>query len=135
VRCNRSLLHPTLRTLYIAEYTWNEAMYVLDRKIEGWIRGGRLAEELAHGLLKTTVFVYASLCTVIAEPIYTRYEQEARRRIPGDPDDWHSVALAMTTGTAIWTLDQKHFFGCGMAIWNSKILRAVLTDSARRGES
>ena len=48
----------------------------------------------------------------------------ARRvvRIPGDPDDWHTVAVAMATATAIWTLDQKHFFGCGMAIWNTKVL-------------
>lgn len=35
------LLHPTLRTLYIASFHVYSAMYVLDRKIEGWIRGGR----------------------------------------------------------------------------------------------
>jgi hypothetical protein len=28
------LLHPALGALYIAEYTWNEAMYVLDRMVE-----------------------------------------------------------------------------------------------------
>ena len=56
------------------------------------------------------------------------YEADARLRIPDDPDDWHTVALAMATNTAIWTLDQKHFFGCGMAVWNTKILRAALVD-------
>jgi hypothetical protein len=45
------------------------------------------------------------------------------------PDDWHTVALAMTTKTAIWTLDQKHFFGCGMTVWNMKVLRSVLADN------
>jgi hypothetical protein len=54
-------------------------------------------------------------------------EREARRRIPDDPDDWHTVAVAMATKTAIWTLDQKHFFGCGMTVWNTKVLRSVLT--------
>jgi predicted nucleic acid-binding protein len=123
------LLHPTLGTLYIAEYTWNEAMYVLNRKVEGWVRDGRLPETIAPELLDTTIFVFTSLCSIIAEPIYAHYEQEARRRIPGDPDDWHTVALAMATKTAIWTLDQKHFFGCGMTIWNTRVLRAVLTEN------
>ncbi len=129
------LLHPTLETVYIAEYTWNEAMYVLDRKFEGWIRGGRLVQAIADNVLRGTIAVFASRCTVIAEATYVAYESEARLRIPGDPDDWHSVALAMATDTAIWTLDQKHFFGCGMAIWNTKILRAVITDNARHDES
>lgn len=110
-------------------------MYVLDRKVEGWIRGGRLGAELAHELLETTVFVYASLCAVIDEPSYTRYEREARQRIPDDPDDWHTVALALTTKTVIWTLDQKHFFGCGMAVWNTRVLRAILADHGSEGVS
>jgi predicted nucleic acid-binding protein len=123
------LLHPTFGTLYIAEYTWSEAMYVLNRRVEGWVRGGRLPEAFAPALLDTTIFVFTSLCSIIAEPIYAHYEQKARRRIPGDPDDWHTVALAMTTKTAIWTLDQKHFFGCGMTVWNMKVLRSVLADN------
>ncbi len=121
------LLHPTLGTRYIAEYTWNEAMYVLDRKIEGWVRGGRPPAMFASELLSTTVIVFASLFSIIAEPAYAHYEQEARRRIPGDPDDWHTIALAMATKTAIWTLDQKHFFGCGMAVWKTNILREALS--------
>lgn len=129
------LLHPTLETLYIAEYTWNEAMYVLNRRVEGWVRGGRLPEMFAPALLDTTIFVFTSLCSIIAEPIYAHYEQEARRRVPDDPDDCHTVALALATKTAIWTLDQKHFFGCGMAVWNTKILRAVLTNDESTNES
>ena len=120
------LLHPTLETVYIAEYTWNEAIYVLDRRFEGWVRGGRLGRDIADDVLRGTVAVFASRCTVIAEATYVMYEGEARRRIPNDPDDWHSVALALATKTAIWTLDQKHFFGCGIAVWKTNILRATL---------
>ena len=120
--------------VYIAEYTWNEAMYVLDRKVEGWVRGSRLAQDIADDVLRGTRAVFASLCTVIPEATYAIYQREARLRIPGDPDDWHTVAVAMATATAIWTLDQKHFFGCGMAIWNTKVLRAVLTAGERRSE-
>ncbi|MGI8855821.1 MAG: PIN domain-containing protein [Thermomicrobiales bacterium] len=125
------LLHPTFEAVYIAEYTWNEAMYVLDRRFAGWVRGGRLAQDIADDVLRGTIAVFASLCTVIPETTYTIYEREARMRIPGDPDDWHTVALALTTDTAIWSLDQKHFFGCGMAVWNTRVLRAVLTAGER----
>ncbi|MCA1723468.1 MAG: nucleotide-binding protein, PIN domain-containing protein [Thermomicrobia bacterium] len=122
------LLHPVLETLYIAEYTWNEAKYVLARRIESWARSGRLAPDIADETLESSTDLFASRCVVVAESFYAHYEREARQRIPDDPDDWHTVALALVTKTAIWTLDQKHFFGCGMAIWNSKILRAVLMD-------
>jgi len=125
------LLHPTLETVYIAGYTWNEAMYVLDRKFEGWVRGGRLVQDIADDVLRGTIAVFASRCSLIAEATYAMYESEARRRIPDDPDDWHTVALALATNTAIWTLDQKHFFGCGVAVWNTKTLRAVLMDRER----
>lgn len=74
--------------------------------------------------------IYAEFrCTVVIEQFYAAYEAEARQRIPNDPDDWHTVALAMATKTVIWTLDQKHFFGCGMTIWNTRVLRAVLTEN------
>jgi hypothetical protein len=68
-----------------------------------------------------------SRCTTVVDRLYAPLEREARRRIPDDPDDWHTVAVAMATKTAIWTLDQKHFFGCGMTVWNTKVLRSVLT--------
>ena len=129
------LLHPTFEAVYIAEYTWNEAIYVLDRKFAGWVRGGRLTQDIADAILRGTIAVFVSLCTVIPETIYTTYGREARLRIPGDPDDWHTVALALTTKTAIWTLDQKHFFGCGMAVWNTRVLRAILADHGSEGVS
>jgi hypothetical protein len=66
---------------------------------------------------------------MVVDRLYAPLEREARRRIPDDPDDWHTVAVAMATKTAIWTLDQKHFFGCGMTTWNTKVLRSVLTDN------
>lgn len=123
--------HPILEILYITEYTWNEAMYVLARRIESWVRSGRLASDIADEVLASSTDLFASRCVVIAESFYAHYEQEARRRIPDDPDDWHTVAPALATNTAIWTLDQKHFFGCGMAIWNTKVLRAVLATGER----
>jgi len=123
---SQSLLgHPTLGMIYIAKYTWDEAIYVLERKVAGWIRGGRLTQDIAAEVLRGTISIFASRCAVITESAYAIYENEARRT-PGDPDDWHTVALAMATEIAIWTLDQKHFFGCGMAVWKTSVLRAML---------
>ncbi len=123
----RSILkHAALGTIYIAAYTWNEAMYVLDNRLRSWVRSGRLTADIPPHF-ETNVKLYARFrCTVIAEDYYRGYEAEVRRRVPDDPDDWHTVALALATDTDIWTLGRKHFFGCGIAIWRTSRLRASL---------
>lgn len=129
------LLHPTLEAIYIAEYTWNEAIYVLARRIESWARNGRLAPDIADETLESSTDVFASRCVIVEESFYAHYEREARLRIPDDPDDWHTIALALTTEITIWTLDQKHFFGCGMAIWKTNVLRSMLTFDEHQSKS
>ena len=59
----------------------------------------------------------------MARPLYAALEDEARRRILRDPDDWHTVALALRLGAAIWTQDGD-FLGCGVPTWTTDILRA-----------
>jgi hypothetical protein len=36
------LMHPTLIRLFIAEYTWDEAIQVIDNRLRSWVRSGRL---------------------------------------------------------------------------------------------
>jgi len=57
--------------------------------------------------------------------MYDGYEAVARSRIPRDPDDWHTVALAIATDAAIWTADAD-FLGCGIATWTTETLLAHL---------
>ncbi len=121
------LMHPTLERLFIAEYTWDEVSHVIANRLRSWVRRGKLIERDADRHKTISTIFAESRCAIIVESLYAPLEREARQRIPGDPDDWHTVALALTTKTAIWTLDQKHFFGCGMAVWKTNILRAVLT--------
>src|ERR1700680_1022693 len=78
------LLDAALETIYIAEYTWTEAMYVLERRVEAWVRGNRLAEDVASELLTGTMNVFAARCAIVPEEIYSPYESVARRRIPDD---------------------------------------------------
>ena len=62
----------------------------------------------------------------MGQALYALFEQDARRRIPRDPDDWHTVALALTLGADIWTQD-KDFLGCGVATWTTDTLVARLS--------
>lgn len=121
------LMHPTLRRLFIAEYTWDEGIHVIDNRLRSWVRSVRLDAPAADRFGAVSLDYAASRCTMVVRRLYAPLEREARMRIPDDPDDWHTVAVAMATKTAIWTLDQKHFFGCGMTVWNTKVLHNVLT--------
>jgi predicted nucleic acid-binding protein len=123
------LTHRSLGTLYIAEFTWDEAIYVLDNRINNWVRRGRLTMSEGERFSEIAKIFAGFRCTMVSESFYKDFENEARRRIPDDPDDWHTAALALTTETAIWTLDQKHFFGCGIAVWKTNVLRTELASS------
>lgn len=52
---------------------------------------------------------------------YPPLEAEARKRIPRDPNDWETVALALALPAAIWTEDYD-FFGCGCPSWTTQTL-------------
>lgn len=49
---------------------------------------------------------------------YASFEQEAKQRIPRDPDDGHTVALTLALGIDIWTQD-RNFLGCGAETWTT----------------
>ena len=54
-----------------------------------------------------------------------RLEDVARRRVPRDPNDWPTVALALTLECGIWTADAD-FLGCGVATWTTETLQLHL---------
>ncbi|OLV18820.1 hypothetical protein BOO71_0004837 [Deinococcus marmoris] len=68
--------------------------------IAGGAVGPRIQANLALALR-----IVAEQTTVISTALLRPYEQEARLRIPRDPDDWELVAVALLTGADIWTND------------------------------
>ena len=62
---------------------------------------------------------------VVPRRRYDELESIARRRIPRDPNDWPTVALAITLNAGILTNDYD-FFGCGCPTWTVETLRAEL---------
>ena len=65
---------------------------------------------------------------VIAQSNYSHLETTARNRIPRDPDDWYTVALALVMNAAIWTSDCD-FLGCGCPTWTTETLLIHLRTS------
>src|SRR4051794_31153096 len=121
------LLGPSFERLYMAEYAWEEAQNELPKRFDRMVRGGRFSRQTADFMLSSALLAITFRITIVTPDIYGEFETPARLRIPDDPDDWHTVAVAMATKTAIWTLDQRHFFGCGMTVWKTSVLRAVIT--------
>lgn len=74
------------------------------------------AEELLERLVTGQLAV---LVTPVPQEVYVDFENEARRRLAvRDEQDWPYIALALVTGSPIWTEDQD-FFGCGVPTWTT----------------
>lgn len=118
--------------LYIARPTWSEVVHEVERRIDAWIRNGRVTSDRRAHTLRRTLSMLAQSVTLVADQEYAEYEAEARDRIPRDAQDWPTVALAVKMGVGIWTAD-KDFFGCGVPVWITEtLLTHVATGRAHR---
>ena len=107
--------------LYITVPTWSEVEHELGRRLTVMVRQGRLEPVRRERVLADTLVALANNLTIVTEAEYGQYEAEARDRIPRDPNDWPTVALALTMGIGIWTTD-RDFFGCGVPVWTTETL-------------
>ena len=111
--------------LYIAAKAFEEAQHELRKRVDVIADKAQLPEDETTKLLESSIGLVEQHISVRGEEAYKHFKQEALARIPCDPDDWHSVALALTIKADIWTQD-KDFLGCGVATWTSDTLRAKL---------
>ena len=121
-RRGRELLsRPDLRVV-MAEDQWNETAHELDKRLAAIVRHGHLSPSQAETLLRAiTELVEAHVIEIIPRDFYEQVESVARRRIPRDPQDWPTVALAIVLGAPILTGDQD-FLGCGCPTWTVETL-------------
>lgn len=77
-------------------------------------------------MLKDALSLAETNVCLIPLEFYSAYKNIALARIPRDPDDWQTVALALFLNAGIWTHD-KDFLGCGMATWTTDTLISYLT--------
>jgi hypothetical protein len=112
-------------TLSISEHVWSEVRHELPRRFAARVRHGSLTTTGAADLHRRSLALVARSITIFVVPAYEQWEDVARRRVPRDPNDWPTVALALTLGSGIWTADAD-FLGCGVPTWTTETLQLHL---------
>ncbi len=120
------LSHPRV-ALAMTERAWAEALYEARQRLRGLVALGRIPDVRAEEVLTLLESTLATTITVVPEAAYADREPSARRRIPRDPDDRPTVALALALDAGIWTLDND-FLGCGVPTWTTETLLAYLEE-------
>ena len=109
------ILRPELQVL-VAEDQWSETT----RRLGIMESTGRLSPENRQALEESVQgLIDAKAIDVISRSMYAPFEKTARRRIPRDPQDWPTVALALLLDAAILTGDND-FLGCGALLGLSR---------------
>src|SRR3712207_3335918 len=116
--------HPNLELLIAAE-AWQEARHELRKRAAVLGERGYLDACAATQLSAEVFSTIEARVTVVAPDVYASRVEEARRRIPRDPRDAPTVALALAQEIGIWTAD-RDFFGCGVPVWTTDVLLAEL---------
>jgi len=128
VRGRQLLQHRTLK-LSVATEAWSETQHERRKRIVMLVERGDLTPADAAQLADETAVIDAGLKIV---PVlgYKQHLDEAAWRIPRDPRDVFTVALALSLNCGIWTND-RDFFGCGLPVWSTEVLRRHLDETTR----
>jgi predicted nucleic acid-binding protein len=115
------LLRPELQVL-VAEDHWSETQHELSRRLGIMESTGRLSPANRRALEEAVQsLIEAKAIDVVSRSMYAPFEATARRRVPRDPQDWPTVALALLLDAAILTGDND-FLGCGCPTWTIETL-------------
>lgn len=120
------LLADSRLDLSITARAWNEVEYELPKRIHEFARRRPDPAQTEAQTFQRLLAVAERNVTSVEESVYVSFEKAARSRIPDDPDDWPTVALAFILAVPIWTED-RHFLGRGLATWRTDALREYLT--------
>lgn len=114
--------------LHMSEAAWSETRHELRRRV--CVMGARkgLLEKEQEALHEAALGTLETCLHIIPVEAYAPYEETARARMPADPNDWPSAALALALDTGIWTED-RDFFGSGLATWRTPVLQHHLTET------
>ncbi|WP_420444214.1 PIN domain-containing protein [Candidatus Poriferisodalis sp.] len=100
---------------------WHETLREIPRRAEKLGRHRGLSTDEASGLSDRCLQVVALNCTVVAEAIYSAWEDQARERSIRDPTVWPVVACALALDVGVWTADDD-FLGTGVPTWTTETL-------------
>lgn len=117
----RELLRNQQLLIYAADKVIEETNYEIQKRIRHMITTGKLSKEAGADLTQAASEPLETRIITVPQIEYGYLEIEAKERIPRDPDDWHTVALAIHLDAAIWTQDND-FLGCGCPCWTTDTL-------------
>ncbi len=123
-------VHPALHVV-VAEDQWSETEHELSRRLGIMESTGRLKPD-GRRVLEQSVrtMIDTRAIEIAGREMYAAFEETARRRVPRDPQDWPTVALALLLDAAILTGDHD-FLGCGCPTWTVETLRHELEQRAK----
>jgi predicted nucleic acid-binding protein len=117
----RELLRNQQLVIYAADKVIEETYYEIQKRISRMITTGKLSQEASSDLIQAASQALETRIITVPQIEYAYLEIEAKERIPRDPDDWHTVALAIHLDAAIWTNDND-FLGRGCPCWTTDTL-------------
>ncbi len=119
------LLRPDL-SVVVAEDQWEEAEHELARRL-GILESRGVFTASQRDTLARSVghLINARVIEVAPRETYRSLEEAALLRVPRDPRDWPTVALAIVLDAAILTGDND-FLGCGCPTWTVETLKCEL---------
>ncbi len=111
-----------------------EARHEIPKRFAAMVERVEMSRETASALIGE-INEASRKVRVMPEEVYRDRLEEARERIPRDPDDAPTVALALALGggeerAGIWTMDGD-FLGCGIPVWTTETLSARLSRMQR----
>ena len=118
------LLDPRLN-LYIAAPTWDEARHELLKRQRLLVRSAGLAPDIAAALVQEGLNTAEQSLSVVPGEWLEPFRDDAIWRVPQDPNDWPTVALALAIDAGIWSED-RDFFGSGLTTWSTPVLSHYL---------
>lgn len=111
--------------LFICTQAESEALHELQKRGNAMVRKGSIQPEQLDALLQLATLSFCQYIQVMPELLYLLLKSQARSRIPRDPDNWPTLALAMVLNAGMWTEDGD-FFGCGLPTWTTQTLRSFI---------
>ena len=121
----RSLLGDHTLQIVVSRQVVEETLHERERRVALIALASGMSDERSRELLTAALDAVAKNTRTVETEEYEHLREEAVRRIPRDPDDWHTVAAALLLGAAIWT-NEGDFLGCGVATWTTETLLAQL---------
>jgi predicted nucleic acid-binding protein len=106
--------------LHITEQALSETRHEFAKRLGTIAQTNQLTAETSRLLTENASEITENI-NVIPESEYAFLLELALKRIPRDPDDAPTVALALLLEADIWTLDSD-FLGCGIATWTTETL-------------